>query len=383
MPTRREFLGYAGTATAGLVIAQCGRDAAPDNASGTAPAATGAASGGRRGISVGGRRVRTIDGHTHCFVGDAYPLVKDLPWMKGNLRTLERVYTGQEPVISAERLAYMDKAGADTHILNIPPWWYPADNEKLARSICEAQNTGMAAAVAQHPGRFLAYACVPLQFPEVAAETLQDAVKQGFVGAGVSCNVNGEEIAGKRFDPFWAKAQELNVPVFLHPGDRGGFEGRRYPEGFNQRLAGYGNFFNVIGHPLETSIALGHLIFEGTLDRFPGLRIIAAHGAGFIAAYIERFDAACAWNAEGCRPGQKKPSEYFKTQIFPDSKVFTTEALRHLVAEYGASQIVFGTDHPANWPVGGVDQILQTPISDEEKIAILGGNVAKMLRLTT
>ena len=352
MPSRREFLGYAG-ATAGVVIAGCGRQAGENGAAqNTAPAASGAASGGRREISVGGRRVRTIDAHTHCFVGDAFPLVKDQPWAKASLNTLARVYNGQEPVISAERLAYMDKEGADTHILNIPPWWYPAKEEKLARAICEAQNKGMAAAVAQHPGRFLAYACVPLQFPEAAAETLQDAVKQGFVGAGLSCNVNGEEMSSKRFDPLWAAAQELNVPVFIHPGNRGGFNGLRYPEGFNQRLEGYGNFFNVIGHPLETTIALGHLIFEGTLDRFPGLRVIAAHGGGFIASYIERFDASCAWDPEGCRPGQKKPSDYFKSQIFPDSKVFSTEALRHLVATHGAANVVFGTDQLA----GGRDR---------------------------
>ena len=365
MPTRREFLQYAGGATAGLLLSD------------TVEAQ-------RREVFVGGKRVRTIDAHTHCFVGAAYPIVRDQKWMDpGSLRTLARVYKG-EPVISAKRLADEDKSGTDTQVLNIPPWWYPADNEKMARAVCAAQNKGIAAAVAAHPDRFLGYACVSLQFPEVAAEELQDTVKQyKFVGAGISCNVNGEELAAARFDPFWKKAQELNVPIFLHPGDRGGFDGKRYPEGFNERLAGKGNFFNVIGHPLETSIALAHLIYEGTFDRFPGLKIIAAHAGGFIASYIERFDAACVFDPKACRPGQRKPSEYFKTQIFCDSKNFSTEALRHLVAEYGASQIVFGTDHPANWPVGGVDQILNCPITDDEKIAILGGNLSKMLRLDT
>ena len=227
----------------------------------------------------------------------------------------------------------------------------------------------------------------------MAAEQLQDAVKHPeVVGAGICCNVDGEELSSKKFDPFWAKAQELDVPLFLHPVNRGRFESEgqqtagwtsvRYPAGMNERLAGYGGFFNVIGHPLETSIALGHLIFEGTLDRFPGLKIIAAHGAGYIASYIGRFDAACTWGPDECRPGQKKPSEYFKSQIFPDSLVFTPEGLRHLVAEYGASQIVIGTDHPASWPAGGVDQVLETPgLSDAEKIAILGGNLQKMMRL--
>ena len=379
MPNRREFLQYAGGTAAGLLVSETAVEAAANRA------LQAGGSTQRREISVGGRRVRTIDAHTHCFVGDPFPLVKDARWIdKGALSTLARVYNNKSPVIGPERLAYMNKIGADTHILNIPPWWYQAPDEKLARTVCELQNRGMASAVAQFPGRFLAWACVPLQFPEMAAALLEEAVKkQGFVGPGIGCNVDGEEISVPRLDPFWRKVQELDVPVFLHPVDRGGFNGRRYPEGFNQRLAGYGNFFNVIGHPLETTIALGHLIFEGTLDRFPGLKIIAAHGAGYIGSYIERFNASCHWNSDGCRPGQKPAGEYFKSQIFPDSKVFSTEALRHLVATHGAQNVVYGTDHPANWPVGAIEQILNTPISDAEKIAILGGNVAKMLRLSS
>src|SRR5262245_1150667 len=158
MPSRREFLRYAGGATAGLLIS--------DVATSRAAAGQTGGSSQRREIAVGGKRIRTIDAHTHCFVGAAYPIVKDLPWMdKGSLNTLARVYKG-EPVISAKRLADANHSGTDTQILNVPPWWYPADNEKVARAICAAQNKGIAAACAAHPGRFLGYACVNLQFPE-------------------------------------------------------------------------------------------------------------------------------------------------------------------------------------------------------------------------
>ena len=380
MPTRRQFLEYAGTAGAGLVLSASAIDtvACRRSSSGGGP---------RREVSVGGQRVRTIDVHTHCFIADVWPLVKDYPWADRRIlaaidqKRPERV--GFD-IVGANRIAHMNRVGTDTQVLSINPFWYTAD-EKLSRAICDVQNKGLDAVCKAYPGRFLAYAAIALQHPEMAAEQLEGAVKQyGFVGASIPCNVAGEELSSPRFDPFWKKIQDLGVVAFMHPGNDGGFDGERYPKGMNDRLGGKGMLFNVIGHPLETSIALGHLIYEGTFDRFPGLKIIGAHGGGFIASYTERFDASCSWNDEACRPGQKKASEYFRSQIFCDTKVFTTEGLRHLVAEHTAPQILFGTDHPAPWPVGGVDQILDTPgLSDADKIGILGGTFARMLKLPT
>jgi len=379
MPTRREFLGYVGGAAAGLVISEEAIDAAMSRATQAGPATA------RRQISVGGRRVRTIDVHTHCFIAEVWPLVRDHEWrdqrILGAINKTRSERVGFD-LVGARRLAHMDRAGTDTQVLSINPFWSLAD-EKLVRQVCDVQNRGLAAVCKAYPGRFLAYAAVALQFPELAAEQVEQAVKQfGFVGASIPCNVNGEELFSAKLDPFWKKLQDLGVVAFMHPGNDGGFDGERYPKGMNDRLGGHGMLFNTIGHPLETSIALAHMIYEGTFDRFPGLKIIGAHGGGFIAAYTERFDAACVFDPKACRPGQKKPSEYFKNQIFCDTKVFTTEALRHLVAEHTAPQILFGTDHPAAWPVGGVDQILNTPgLSDADKTSILGGRFAQMLRL--
>ena len=134
--------------------------------------------------------------------------------------------------------------------------------------------------------------------------------------------------------------------------------------------------------PLETTIALSHLIFEGTLDRFPGLRILAAHGGGFLPSYAARSDAGCRTFPRQCAPPgtlAKAPTEYLR-QLYYDTIVFTPEALRHLAAETGAGQLMMGTDYPFPWTSTSVDHILETPdLSDDDRIAILGGNAATLL----
>ena len=149
---------------------------------------------------------------------------------------------------------------------------------------------------------------------------------------------------------------------------------------------------NVIGNPLATTIALSHLIFEGTLDRFPRLKLCAAHGGGYLPSYADRSDYGCGTRPEECTISlDRRPTEYLK-QLYFDSLVFTSDALRHLVAVYGASQLMIGTDYPFPWtaPPGdarlprflAVDHVLDTPgLSDAERIAILGGNAAALFRI--
>lgn len=131
-------------------------------------------------------------------------------------------------------------------------------------------------------------------------------------------------------------------------------------------------------------MALSHLIFEGTIDRYPGVKILAAHGGGFLGSYLGRPDH-CAEVSPFCQPVKKLPREYFKQQIYCDSLVFTGEGVRHLVAEFGSNRIMFGTDYPASMSSNrmgdgrGVDTILGAPgLSDNDKAAILGGNAAQL-----
>ena len=218
-----------------------------------------------------------------------------------------------------------------------------------------------------------------LQHPDLAAEQLEDAVKKyGLRGAGIGGSVNGDEISDPKFHPFWAKAEQLGVAVFIHPQATGA------PGELQHRFKGNGYLGNVIGNPLETTIALSHLIFQGTLDRFPGVKIIAAHAGGFLPSYSGRSDTGCSTRPELCPGGphgsiKKKPSEYLR-QMYYDTMVFRPEGVRHLAAEVGAGQLLVGTDFPYPWTTTAVDLILGTPgLSDDEKAAILGGTAMKLL----
>jgi aminocarboxymuconate-semialdehyde decarboxylase len=327
----------------------------------------------RREVKVGGRRVMTIDVHAHCVVTEAIEIVKGTPLERRILSSLDI----QRVSVGPERIKMMDADGIDVQALSVNPFWYRADRE-LARRVVEFQNEKLVAMCAAFPDRFVAYATVALQFPELAAEQLEHAIKHlGLRGAGIAASVEGDDIAARKYDPFWAKAEELQALVFIHPIQSAEATGVR------RRVQGRGALGNVIGNPLDTTIALSHLIFEGTLDRFPNLRICAAHGGGYLPSYAARMDHGCSVFPEECKGEAQKsqPTEYLK-QLYFDSLVFTPEALRHLVAECGASQIMIGTDSPIPWVKSPVDHVLNTPdLSDDERIAILGGTAAKLLKI--
>ena len=140
---------------------------------------------------------------------------------------------------------------------------------------------------------------------------------------------------------------------------------------------------NIVGNPLETTVFLSRMIFDGTLDRFPQLKVVAAHGGGYLPSYLGRTEAACTVRTDANCANKKKPSEYLKDQIMVDSMVFSSEGLRHLVAETGVSQIVYGSDIPYVWP-DTIDLIVEAPfLSDADKAAILGGNLVRLLKIAS
>ena len=322
----------------------------------------------RREVSIAGKRIKVVDVHCHCVV-DVAEVVKDSPLAKS-------AGGGGNQVLGPQRLQIMDQQGVDVQALTINGyWWYAADRD-LARRIVQAQNEGLAKWVAAHPDRFVVLASVALQHPDLAAEQLDEAVKKlGLRGAAIGGSVEGEELSARKFDPFWAKAEELGIMIFMHPQPAPGTTQ-------NPRLQGKGGLGNTIGNPLETTVFFSHLIFEGTLDRFPGLKICGAHGGGYLPSYSGRSDALCGrGSGADCKALKKRPSEYFKKELFVDTMVFHEEGLRHLVAEAGINQIVYGTDYPFDWPVG-VDFVLKAAfLSNADKAAILGGNASRLLRI--
>ena len=349
--TGTESTGAPG-ATAGIAFVACGLTGA-----GSAQAQTR-----RREVVVNGRRVKTVDVHAHCAVPEALALMGE---------TVEpRALLMSEP---QDRIRAMDEQGIDVEALSINPYWYEADRD-VAREVIRIQNAKLAEACAAHPDRFVAFATVALQHPDLAVEQLEDGIREyGLRGVSTGGSVNGEELADPKFHPFWAKAEQLGVLVFIHPQGTAELES-------SKRLDGNGGLTNTIGNPLETTIALSHLIFEGTLDRFPGLKICAAHGGGYLPSYGPRSDAiGVTFPGRMTKALKKKPTEYLR-QLYYDSIVFTSEALRHLAAETGPGQIVMGTDYPYPWTKTSVDHILGAPgLTDADRVAMLGGTAAKLL----
>jgi predicted TIM-barrel fold metal-dependent hydrolase len=300
MTTRRQFLkGGTAAVAGGIAFCGCGM---------LRSAHAQGASQHRIPVMVGGERVKTIDVHAHCVIPEAAKLLGPAPPL--TVRGVE------ETVIALDqRLAAMDAQAVDIEVLSINPNLYKADRE-LAGQVVRIQNEKLVALCAAKPGRFAAFASLTLQAPDLAVRELDTAVNRlGLKGAAIGGNVDGVAFSDSRFHPVWAKAEELGVPLFIHP--------QGVPE-LNKQLAGNGWLTNVVAYPVETTIALSHLIFEGTFDRFAKLKVIAAHGGGFLPAYADRSDHACLVNPGGCDPNiklTKAPTEYLK-QIYFDSLVF-------------------------------------------------------------
>jgi len=329
----------------------------------------------RRSVVIAGQRARVVDVHAHCYIQAALDLMGDearsvLPPVRGVPEHFLQV--GAQ---LAERLAAMDRMGVDLQVLSINPFWYKKDRD-TAEAICRIHNEALADLCARAPGRLAAFASLPMQYPELAIEMLEHAVKeQGLKGAAIGGSVAGRDFCLPEFHPVLAKAQELDVMLFIHP--------QSTPE-LAARFKGNGWLSNVIGNPLDTTIALQKLIFEGVFDRFPALKVLGAHGGGFLGSYAPRMDRSCHVSPQNCDPSiqlRKRPTEYIRG-IYFDSLVFTGEALRHLAAEVGVGQIMIGTDHPIPWEDDPVGHVMNTPeLSPEDRLAILGETAIKVLKL--
>ncbi len=310
---------------------------------------------------------RVIDIHAHCVVPEVAPMLDGTPFS-------EVPFIGWQ-TLSEKRIDDMDARGIDLQVLSINRfWWYRAD-EALADRIVRLHDETLSRWCKSYPDRFAALCSAALQFPELAAEQLERGVNEyDMRGASVGGSVLGEPLSSPRFDPFWARAEALGVPVFMHPSNAaflmqdGAFDGS-------------GDLGNIVGNPLETTLFLSRLIFDGTLDRFPNLKIVAPHAGGYLPSYLGRTDVACDVRPNANCQNKRRPTDYLKDQVVIDSMIFSAEGLRHLVAELGASQVVYGSDMPFNWP-DTIDLIAKADfLSEEEKQAILGGNLTTLLRI--
>jgi aminocarboxymuconate-semialdehyde decarboxylase len=271
------------------------------------------------------------------------------------------------------RIQDMDRMGVDVQVVSPAPFQYyyfaPA---KLGAELARGVNEGIAKLVAQHPDRLVGMGTVPLQDATLAVRELEHAVKKlGLKGIEIGTNVAGKELTDPslKLEKFFKRAAELGVTLFMHPN------------GYTQaeRLTDH-YFNNVIGNPLDTTVAVSHLIFNGVLARNPKLRIILAHGGSYLAHYWARMDHGWGARPDCRRVIKKKPSSYLEKNFFFDTITFDPVMLKNLIDRYGADRVLLGTDYPYDMaevdPLGLVAAVKK--LGKTERDQITGGNAAKL-----
>ena len=325
----------------------------------------------------------TIDCHCHVAVPRVAEIVA--PHLKESTDPLVQSSTPETQALMAkqaadihsrigttdERFGVMDEMGVDVQLIcPSPPQIYynlPLDVGVQAAS---ALNDGIAEYVGTHKDRLVALGGVPMQDGDEAAKELGRCMNQlGFKGVEVLTNVNGKELSDLAFAPFWKKAEELDALVLIHP------------TGFTQpqRFARF-YFNNVIGNPLDTTMALHYLIFDGVLERHPKLKILAVHGGGYLGGYSGRIDHAWGARSDSNAGLPKPPTSYLK-QVYVDTVVFTPHQLKALVDLFGADHVLMGTDYPFDMmeydPIGHIASVDGFDESTRAKLA--GGNLKKLV----
>ena len=274
-----------------------------------------------------------------------------------------------------ERIRDMDKMGVDIQaVCPAPNQYYYFTDPGMGASLAREINHGIANIVAKHPDRFVGLGSVPLQNAELAVKELEYAVKKlGLRGVEINTNVNGMNLSDPKLglDKFFSKANELGIVLFMHP------------VGTTQadRLVNH-YFNNVIGNPLDTTIAVSHLIFDGVVARNSKIKFVTPHGGGYLAHYWARMDHA--WKA---RPDchtiiKSKPSSYLKKFYF-DTITFDPTILRHLIDTFGPEHVLLGTDYPFDMgevdPLGLIASVKKLSKDDRQKIE--GLNAMKILKI--
>ncbi|MET9319535.1 amidohydrolase family protein [Streptomyces sp. NPDC003038] len=327
----------------------------------------------------------TVDVHAHILLPQVEEAVAEHAGL-AEARTLDARRNGPEalavngPMVrgriplltdAERRLAAMDAAGVDVQLVSPSPshYHYWAD-EQLARTVYERANTAAAEHCAQAPDRLYGLGLAPLQHPPLAVEALDHALAEGLLGIEISSHAPGRDLSHPAYEPLWARAAETGAVLFLHPF------GCTLDERLNRWYLS-----NTVGQPVENAVALSHLIFSGVLDRHPELKLIAAHGGGYLPTHIGRADHA--WRARPDTRGCAHPPSSYLKRIWFDSLVHDPAVLRSLIAAAGADRVLLGSDFPFDMGTDDPLAALRTAgLPDADFHAVRGANAAALLRLT-
>ncbi|WP_328380160.1 amidohydrolase [Streptomyces sp. NBC_00440] len=327
----------------------------------------------------------TVDVHAHVLLPEIEALVDGLPGL-AEAKALDARRNGPAalqvngPMIGeriarltdpAVRLAAMDAQGVDVQLVSPSPshYHYWAD-EETAEKVYRLANEATAAHCSAAPDRLHGLGLVPLQHPEEAVRALEHALAQGLSGVEISSHAPGCELSDPAYEPFWSRAEETGAIVFLHP----------FGCTLDERLDQW-YLSNSVGQPTENAVALSHLIFSGALDRHPGLKVIAAHGGGYLPTHIGRADHAWTTRTDAGSGCAHLPSSYLKRLYF-DSLVHDPYVLRELVRAAGADRVLLGSDFPFDMGTEDPLSALRAArLPDAAFHAVRGGNAAALLHL--
>jgi aminocarboxymuconate-semialdehyde decarboxylase len=270
-------------------------------------------------------------------------------------------------------LAAQDEAGV--HRVLLSPWvpllYYDADpDEGLARA--RIQNDALVRLVGEHPDRVAALGAVPLQDPELAARELQDLMADGGLkGALVASSVRGVFLGDDRFEPFWEAAEATGALVFVHPTTRG-FDSPAFQDYY---------LWNTVANPLETATAAAHMVVAGVMERYPGLRVLLAHGGGALLAVRGRMRHAHGFQPQARSRLRESPEDSIRRFYF-DTLTHDDALLRALIDYAGPDHVLLGSDYPFDMgDARHVDSVRGLGLAPEVEAAILAGNAERLLGL--
>jgi aminocarboxymuconate-semialdehyde decarboxylase len=330
---------------------------------------------------------RTIDVHAHILSEETIRLLqREAPKVAPKLNEMDDQFGTLDVAGSVyrhfprggwdlqRRLADMAASKVDMQVLSVSPQTFLyAQPPALATAFARIQNEQLARQVKARPDRFLAIATLPMQAPKLAADELVHAIRVlGLSGAQIGSNVAGRNLDDPELEPVWATAAELDAFILVHPINVAGMD----------RLSSY-YLNNLIGNPLDTTIAAASLVFGGVLERYPALKICLAHGGGFVPYQAGRFVHGWHVRTEPKRTLRKPPTESLARFCY-DTIVHSKGALEFLVGTAGADRVLLGSDYPFDMGMpDGVLQVRSLSIPAAQQAAILGGRAQVLLGAAT